>query len=159
LSAAQQPAPDASPPLVAGAQLDRATFHRRCEAMPPGTRAELIGGVVHMPSPVGRAHARAAADVITWLNLYRRRTPGVEVLDHATIALDDAGEPQPDALLRILPRCGGQTRDEVFPGLWLDPVALLAGDLDGLIATLERGLASPEHAAFVARLAVTRDRP
>jgi hypothetical protein len=40
-----------------------------------------------------------------------------------------------------------------FPGLWLDPRALLDDDLDGLIATLERGLATADHAAFVARLA------
>ena len=30
---------------------------------------------------------------------------------------------------------------------------LFAGDLDGLFAALDRGLATPEHAAFVARLA------
>ena len=47
-------------------------------------------------------------------------------------------------------------RSEVFPGLWLDPRALFAGDLDGLIAALDRGLATPEHAAFVARLAAPR---
>ena len=40
-----------------------------------------------------------------------------------------------------------------FPGLWLDPVALLKGDIEGVIAALDRGLATPEHAAFVARLA------
>ena len=44
------------PPLVAGERLDRATFHERYEAMPPQTRAELIGGVVHMPSPLSPDH-------------------------------------------------------------------------------------------------------
>ena len=39
------------PPLVDGERLDRATFHERYEAMPPRTRAELIGGVVVMASP------------------------------------------------------------------------------------------------------------
>ena len=33
------------------------------------------------------------------------------------------------------------------------PRALFAGDLNRLIAALEQGLATPEHAAFVARLA------
>ncbi|MGE3821427.1 MAG: hypothetical protein AB7I30_18615, partial [Isosphaeraceae bacterium] len=47
---------------------------------------------------------------------------------------------------------GGELRSEAFPGLWLNPGALLSGDADALIATLERGLTSPEHEAFVARL-------
>jgi hypothetical protein len=41
----------------------------------------------------------------------------------------------------------------VFPGLWLDPAALLADDGPALVAALERGLATAEHAAFIARLA------
>jgi Uma2 family endonuclease len=47
----------------------------------------------------------------------------------------------------------GVYRSEVFPGLWLDARALLAGDLAGVLRTLNLGLATPEHAAFVARLA------
>ena len=43
-------------------------------------------------------------------------------------------------------------RSEVFPGLWLDPRALLTQDWPRLLAVLGQGLASPEHAAFVARL-------
>ena len=39
--------------LVEGQRLDQPTFHELYEAMPPGTRAELINGVVLMPSPVG----------------------------------------------------------------------------------------------------------
>src|SRR5204862_339486 len=56
----------------------------------------------------------------------------------------------------LAPRADGWFRSEVFPGLWLDPSALFSGDLDGLSAALERGLATPEHAAFVARLAGAR---
>ena len=40
----------------------------------------------------------------------------------------------------------------VFPGLWLDPAALIRGDSTALQAALQRGLATPEHAAFVAKL-------
>lgn len=40
-----------------------------------------------------------------------------------------------------------------FPGLWLDVPALLAGDSRKVLKTLQRGLASRAHAAFVARLA------
>ena len=45
----------------------------------------------------------------------------------------------------------------VFPGLWLDRQALLRGDLVGAIATLQQGLATAEHEAFVQQLA-TRNR-
>ena len=43
-------------------------------------------------------------------------------------------------------------RSEVFPGLWLDPAALLRGDLAAVLAIVQQGLGSPEHTAFVARL-------
>ncbi len=46
----------------------------------------------------------------------------------------------------------GIFRSEAFPGLWLDPVALYADDLDRLSEILEQGLATPEHAAFVEQL-------
>jgi Uma2 family endonuclease len=50
----------------------------------------------------------------------------------------------------------GIFRSEVFPGLWIHAKALL--DHDGLqsMKTLEQGLASDEHAQFVAKLAAAR---
>jgi hypothetical protein len=47
----------------------------------------------------------------------------------------------------------GLFRSETFPGLWLDAAALLRGDGAALLTALQRGLASPEHAVFVQRLA------
>src|SRR5205814_2060530 len=47
---------------------------------------------------------------------------------------------------------GGLLRSEVFPGLWLDPEALVRGDIAAVLAVVRRGLGSPEHAAFVRRL-------
>jgi Uma2 family endonuclease len=44
-------------------------------------------------------------------------------------------------------------RSETFPGLWLDPAALLRRDMKRVLAVVGQGLASPEHAAFVAKLA------
>jgi hypothetical protein len=61
-------------------------------------------------------------------------------------------------LVRVRPGRDGLYRSKVFPGLWLDPVALLRGDLAGVLAVLDRGLASPEHAAFVAHLAAAAAR-
>ena len=61
-------------------------------------------------------------------------------------------------LVRMRRDPDGLYRSKAFPGLWLDPVALLNGDIAAVFATLDRGLASPEHAAFVARLADAKSR-
>src|SRR5262249_47215289 len=53
---------------------------------------------------------------------------------------------------RLPPDADGVLRSRVFPGLWLDPAALVGNDLAKVLAVLEQGLASPEHAAFRARL-------
>ncbi|MBV8230139.1 MAG: Uma2 family endonuclease, partial [Planctomycetaceae bacterium] len=47
----------------------------------------------------------------------------------------------------------GIYRSEVFPGLWLDPEALVGSDLARVLEVLQGGIAGPEHAAFVAQLA------
>jgi Uma2 family endonuclease len=98
------------------------------------------------------AASTASDDLNTKLNVYRRN--GVReyivwrVLDRqidwfvlkvgefVLLPLDDAG----------------LYRSEVFPGLWLDPVALVGGDTQSVQTALQRGLASREHANFVARL-------
>jgi Uma2 family endonuclease len=218
-------APAPAPPLEAGQRLRQPEFHERYEAMPPGTRAELVGGVVVMPSPVGNRHGIIGANAITWLGVYKIRTPGAQAAVKATTILGDGGEVQPDGWLRILPAKGGQTRDvgkyvagapeliievadssksidlgsklaeyeragaleyvvftldldevfwherrgdrlirvdpdpdgvyrsKAFPGLWLDPASLFADDSLAMLASLDRGLASREHAEFVALLA------
>ncbi len=52
----------------------------------------------------------------------------------------------------LSPDDDGIIRSTVFPGLWLDPAALLRGDLAAVLAVVQRGLNSPEHADFVVRL-------
>jgi Uma2 family endonuclease len=219
------PPNEALPPLEPGDRLDQPTFHQRYEAMPKQTRAELIGGIVYMPSPLKRPHGQVHAKVVGWLSAYEDATPGTQALDNATTILGPESEPQPDASLLIVPEKGGQIRDEggyvagapelivevassteaidlhlkrrdyetagvkeyvvvvlrqkrvlwlarpkgsfeelapgadgilrseVFPGLWLDPGALLRCDGQRVREVLEKGLAAPEHAAFVAKLA------
>jgi Uma2 family endonuclease len=98
--------------LVEGQRLDQPTFHAFYEAMPAGTRAELIDGVVLMPSPVGRDHGLAHVSVIVWLDYYAEKTQGVEAMDNAAAILGWKSEPQPDALLRVSPEAGGRTSDE-----------------------------------------------
>jgi Uma2 family endonuclease len=223
--------PKVLPPLVAGEHLDQPAFHERYEAMPPETRAELVDGVVYMPSPMRRDHGRQSRFVSGWLFQYECATPGIEGGDGSTVKMYRKGEPQPDHILLIPPALGGRSgvdeenyltgppeliveiarssrhydlnekkadyrrarvqeylvieldpdrihwfvrrgnrfedlppgpdgiyRSEVFPGLWLDPTALFSEDRRRLLRILKRGLATPEHRAFVARLAEARRR-
>ncbi len=225
LSTPVPPTPPRVPPLENGDRLTAAEFERRYDAMPDLKKAELIEGVVYMPSPVRfDAHGRQHADLITWLGFYRSGTPGVWVGDNSSIRLDIGNVPQPDALLLVDPARGGQARidadgyveaapelvaevtastvsydlgvkqgvyrrhgvreyvvwrvqdaavdwfvlrgdryerlapaegiyrSETFPGLWLDSAALVRGDIARVIAVVQQGFASPEHAAFAARL-------
>lgn len=214
------------PPLNAGDRLSRAEFERRYHAHPEIKKAELVEGIVYMPSPARFAqHSQPHADIVTWLGLYRSATPGVLVGDNATLRLDYENVVQPDVLVRLEPKSGGRSsvtkddylagppelvveiaassvsydlgvkrrvyarsgvqeylaaqayeqridwfvlregvyetlqpdsdgilRSEEFPGLWLPVDALWAGDLAGMITVLQQGLASAEHAAFVADL-------
>ncbi|MEB3282410.1 MAG: Uma2 family endonuclease [Lyngbya sp.] len=47
---------------------------------------------------------------------------------------------------------------EVFPGLWLDKTALLAGNLIKVIEIVQRGLGTVEHQNFVEELSVKNDQ-
>lgn len=213
------------PPLHAGDHLSVDEFERRYQAMPHVNKAELIEGVVYLPSCDSADHAAARFDVLGWLGYYRAFTPGVRGAAHSMLRFEfGLHRPQPAALLRILPNHGGQSQvkdryiigapeltaevsassasydlhekleayrrngvreyvvwrvedeaidwfvlrhekyeplplsaqgyyqSEVFPGLWLDPDALIKADAPRLLAVLQQGLASPEHADFVARM-------
>ncbi|MBX9257743.1 Uma2 family endonuclease [Desmonostoc muscorum CCALA 125] len=48
---------------------------------------------------------------------------------------------------------GGILRSRVFPGLWLAVAELLTGNMRSVLNFLQAGLQSPEHAAFVQKLA------
>ena len=218
----------AIPLLQAGDHLSRAEFERRYAAMPGVKKAELIEGIVYMPSPVYIHHGEPHANVMGWLFGYKLATPGVRLADNTSVRLDFDNEVQPDAILfrdaghggqcrvsvegfivgspelvievasstvsfdmntklRVYRRNGvpeylvllaqeeravwhvltegeyrvmepdeqGTLRSQVFPGLWLHPEHFWAGNLPGLMTVLHAGLASPEHAAFVAELAAT----
>ena len=98
-------------PLENGDRLTRREFEQRYAARPDIKKAELIEGVVHMPSPVRFAsHGEPHSWVLTWLGTYCASTPGVRVADNTTVRLDSNNEPQPDALLRIEPEAGGRSR-------------------------------------------------
>ncbi len=211
------------PPLESGDRLTRQEFEHRYHAMPHLKKAELIEGVVYVPSPLRfEPHAEPHSDLNGWLWTYKVATPGVRLGDNPTVRLDDDNEPQPDVVLLISPRAGGQVRlsdddylegapelvaevaassasidlgdkknayrrnrvqeyivwqtfenkldwfslqegayislvpddagmirSRVFPGLWLAVPAFLQGDMAQVLAVLQAGLASSEHAEFV----------
>lgn len=213
------------PPLEPGDRLDQKTFHERYESMPKNFRAELIGGLVFVPSPLRRPHGSMHKRIIHWLCEYEDATPGTESFDNATAILSADAEVQPDGCLVITATGKGQTRveneytvgppelmaeisysseavdlhlkkadyersgvreyivvvlrqkkvvwwtrrndrfeelpvrpdgilrSELFPGLWLDPIALFNEDHKRIREVLQQGLASPEHQKFVAWLA------
>ncbi len=87
-------------------------FHGAYLAMPDDYRAELIGGVVFEPSPVGSPHASSAVDLTLLIGTYARKTPGLDCGQNATVILSKKDEVQPDLLLRIKPQFGGQTENQ-----------------------------------------------
>jgi hypothetical protein len=98
----------ATPMLVNGDNLTRDEFIRRWEQMPGIKRAELIGGIVYMPSPLSTDHGETDFDVTGWLCFYKAMTPGCIGGSNVTsYILDDC--PQPDVNLRIAPECGGRS--------------------------------------------------
>lgn len=223
------PAPDSLgrelPLLENGDRLDQPTYHALYLNMPEGFRAQLIGGLVFVASPVGLSHMRLCRLADRWLAQYEEATPGTEALANGTVVLGPENEPEPDCILRFLPEYGGQTsesggylsgppelvvevavstagldlhlkkldyeragvreyvvvllrerevrwfrlvegayvaltpgtdrvlRSEVFPGLWLQPEALLSGNRKLLREVLQQGLASEEHARWLAERA------
>ena len=100
------------PPLRDGDRLSREEFLRRWEAMPDLNRAELIGGVVHIASPVSNIHSSYHFRLSGWLCSYADLTPGCGGGTAGTWLMPGDEAPQPDLHLCILPECGGQSRVE-----------------------------------------------
>jgi hypothetical protein len=100
------------PLLKEGDRLTVEEFERRYEAMPHIKKAELIQGVVYMPSPVRlEGHAEEHCDLVGWIWIYRTHTVGIQCGDNATLRLPAGmNQPQPDACLRVRPEYGGQSR-------------------------------------------------
>ena len=64
------------PPLKDGDRLTRDEFERRYDAMPNLRKAELIEGVVHVPSAVRqRNHSAPHFNLIGWLSCAARSFP------------------------------------------------------------------------------------
>lgn len=96
--------------LESGDRLSRSEFERRYAACPNIKKAELVEGVVYMPSPVRAAgHGRPHAALQGLLVVYAAHTPGVSVTDNTTVRLDLDNELQPDVVMQIAEEAGGSS--------------------------------------------------
>ena len=103
--------PNKLPPLENGDRLTRSDFEQRYDAMPHVKKAELIEGIVYMPSPVRvRSHGKPHGQIMGWISMYSAATPGVDFADNTTLRLDPDNELQPDAVLWIDAAAGGHAR-------------------------------------------------
>ena len=114
LSTASSPSTRRSPtpPLVNGDRLTRDEFERRYSAMPNVKKAELIEGVVYMPSPVRyESHSKPHSILNAWLVYYVSKTPGLaDFGDNGTVRLDNDNEPQPDLFMLLPSHLGGRAK-------------------------------------------------
>ncbi|AFZ44896.1 protein of unknown function DUF820 [Halothece sp. PCC 7418] len=99
------------PILENGDRVTRDEFERRYHQMRNVKKAELVEGMVYMPSPVRvTRHGRPHSWMIGWLIQYEIATPNLMVCDNTTVRLDFDNEPQPDALLRLEESVVGNSR-------------------------------------------------
>jgi Uma2 family endonuclease len=135
-----------TPALEPGDRLTRDEFERRYDTTPGLKKAELIEGVVYMPSPVRlRRHGRPHAQMMTWIGTYESGTTGSMVADNASTRLDMDNEPQPDAVLFVDPKLGGQVRisdDDYLEGApeWIGEItsSTVSYDLGGKLDVYRR---------------------
>src|SRR5258708_39637330 len=76
-----------------GDRMTRAEFHYIYDKMPDDFRAELVGGVVYVASPLKLQHGTSHVKFGGALAAYEAHTPGTQVADNATVLLGDEGEP------------------------------------------------------------------
>src|SRR5262245_47183796 len=98
MSTLRQSRRNAPPPpeLHSGDRMTQKEFHRIYQMMPKHFKAELIGGIVYVASPLKRPHATHHTPLSGLFWTYEGHTPGVETGDNATVVLSDESEPQPD---------------------------------------------------------------
>jgi Uma2 family endonuclease len=116
-------------------------------------RINELGYIEGAPDLVAEIAASSASyDLHDKLRIYRRDGVREYIVCRVFDRQVDWFFRHDDQFERIPPDGAGIHRSKVFPGLWLDPAALLRGDLRALLAALSAGLASPEHGVFAARL-------
>lgn len=116
-------------------------------------RIDLEGYLVGGPELVGEIAASSVSyDLHDKLRAYQRNAVQEYVVWRVFDRVIDWFCLRDGNYARLPLNAEGQYRSEVFPGLWLDPSALMAGDMVKVMHVLQQGLASAEHSAFVERL-------
>jgi hypothetical protein len=136
--------PPQLPPLRAGERLTQTEFHRRYQPHPEKEKFELIGGVVHMASPLGESHGSSHSELAGAFVTYRAATPGTRTADNATSILGMRSEVQPDLLLRILPEYGGQA---VVEGGYIHGAPELIAEIADSSETVDLGVRRTDYQA------------
>jgi hypothetical protein len=109
--------------------------------------------VVGAPELIGEiAHSTVSYDLHDKLQVYRRNGVSEYFVWRVEDNALDWFVLRGGTYERLEPAEDNTYRSTVFPGLWLDPRALLTGDSAKVVETVRRGLASAEHAAFVEKL-------
>ena len=98
------------------------------------------------------ASSSASYDLHIKFELYRRRGVPEYVVWRVKEDVIDWFALRGDSYERVVPRGDGIYQSGVLPGLWLDPAALVTGDLQTLVKVVQQGTASEEHAKFLERL-------
>lgn len=98
------------------------------------------------------AASSVSYDLGTKLHVYRRNQVREYIVWRVQDRAIDWFVLRGEAYEPLAPGDDGLLHSGVFPGLWLDPAALSRGDLATVLAVVQQGLASPEHAALAARL-------
>ncbi|MCA1595993.1 MAG: Uma2 family endonuclease, partial [Chloroflexi bacterium] len=80
-------------PLQDGDQMDQPAFHALYEASGPQFRAELIGGTVHLMTPVSDEHSAPHTVIVLWLGEFGMAAPGTVVRIDPTVILGPRSEP------------------------------------------------------------------
>ena len=97
--------------LRVGDRMAREEFLQRWNHMPELKCAELIDGIVYMPSPVSKEHMRWDARINSLCGFYSLRTPGTEAGANGTWLMPSGAAPQPDFSLYIRPDYGGRSAE------------------------------------------------
>jgi Uma2 family endonuclease len=117
------------------------------------TKLDAKGYLLGAPELVVEVAASSASlDVGDKLDSYRRAGIKEYLVWRTEDRAVDWWSLEEDEYRPLPPLSEGVLCSRVFPGLWLDIAALLAGNGAKLMAKLDEGLRSPEHVAFVTAL-------
>jgi hypothetical protein len=145
---------------------DNASVRLDLDNMPQPDAAMIVeprcGGVVHLseddyvvggPELVGEVAATTVSiDLNAKLRIYRRNQVQEYIVWRVFDEAIDWFVLRKSQYERREPGVDGICKSEVFPGLWLDVAAMTQGRLPRVLEVVQQGIASPEHAAFVAKL-------